>query len=110
MNSQSVERVAILAHGTRGAGATSVARNLVHSMLRSAPDTHFLVTYPGNRDYSDVFEGAVNCTAVRQEQSGRIGRLLWESRTLPSILKDFQPDVLLGLGDRAVPNPATPLP
>ena len=108
MNSRSVERIAILAHGTRGAGATSVARNLVHSMLRQAPDIQFLVTHPAEKDYSDVFEGAENCTAVSQEQVGRIGRLLWESRTLPKVLANFRPDVLLGLGDRAMPAPPCP--
>lgn len=78
-------------------------------MLRMAPDTQFLVTYPADKDYSDVLGGVGNATAVPQRrQMGRIGRLMWESRTLPSVLRGFRPDVLLGLGDRAIPDPPCP--
>jgi len=101
-------RIAILSHGARGAGATSVARNLIAALGRVAPEEHYLITIPPGLGFESVCEGVPNCQAIRFGQSNLLHRWFWENWTLPHLLREHRPDVLLGLADRGLTDPPCP--
>jgi glycosyltransferase involved in cell wall biosynthesis len=99
-------RIAILAHGVFGAGATSVAKNLIAALGRAAPDDHYGITIRQGAEYTNLPPRAE--VFPYAQTRGKLGRWLWESCTLPKWLGEFKPDVMIGLADRGVIHPPCP--
>lgn len=102
-------RVVILAHGTTGAGGRSVAKNLIASLGRVAPEHTYGIIIPAGLGFEEICESVPNCEVFTYEnKAGQIGRWLWETFRLPKIVRDFRPDVILSLADRGLVNPPAP--
>lgn len=101
-------RVALLAHGALGAGATSVVKNLITALGRVAPENTYGVTIPKGMGYEEVCRDVPQVEVFPYHQGGRIGRWYWETFRLPALVRRFRPDVLLALADRGMVRPPCP--
>jgi len=102
-------RVCILAHQCHQAGGLSVGRNVLRALARVAPHHRYLVTVPAGRGYEDICRTMPACEAwVYPRRGGLARRWLDETFKVPKVVRGFEPDVMVGLGDRGLDRPPCP--
>jgi glycosyltransferase involved in cell wall biosynthesis len=89
-------RIALLAHSLRVAGGVSVGRNLISSLVAVASEYEYLITVPAGVGYPD-FAGQPNVIVLSVPPLNVPRRLWFENRTLPRLLRQFGPDIVLSL-------------
>jgi len=94
-------RVVIVAHNLSAGGGVSVGRNIFKSLLDTVPDWFFLIIHPENCGYEEVATGNATVSRFARRNGGVFKRGLFEFFVLPKIIKDFEPDVILCLGNMA---------
>jgi len=102
-------RVCILAHQCHQAGGLSVGRNVLRALGRVAPQHQYLATVPAGRGYEEICQTFPACRAwVYPRKGGLVRRWLDETLLLPKVVGQFEPDVIVGLGDRGLDRPPCP--
>lgn len=98
-----------MAHQCNDAGGLAVGRNLVTAMGRVAPEHDYVITLPPGRGYEDICRNIPRCRFhVYRRARGLTKRWYDETFTLPKVIAAFQPQVILGLGDRGLMKPPCP--
>ena len=94
-------RIAIIAHGLRGGGGISVGQNIISSLGRIAPENQYLVTVPSDLGYEKITSKVPNCEAIifKNILGYYYSRTLFECHALPKKFINWEPDVILGLGN-----------
>ena len=94
-------RIAIIAHALRGGGGISVGQNIISSLGIIAPENQYLVTIPSDFGYEEIVSKIPNCESVvlKKGRGYFLKRGLFERLILPRIVKNWRPDVILGLGN-----------
>lgn len=102
-------RIAIVAHGLRVAGGVSVGQNMIAAFGRAGGQHKYLFTIPVGLGYEEV------CGRIQDHQvvpyghkGGALRRWVFENLRLPKIIRQFGPDVLLGLGGSGLSHPPCP--
>lgn len=104
-------RIAILSHGLRGGGGISVGHNIISSLGRIAPENHYLITVPSGLGYEKIASKAPHCEVITFPlcRGYYFRRGLFERFTLPKIVRKWNADAILGLGNAGLAgNTATP--
>lgn len=94
-------RIAVLAHGLRIGGGLSVGQNFVSCLLRAKRPHQFLVVLPEGDGYESLrLPTDLTTFYYYRRRGGHAGRSLFDSFQLPRRLHAFQPDAVVGLGNR----------
>ena len=101
-------RVALLGHGLRGAGGVSVGKNLIPALARAAPQHRYFLTIPAGLGFEEVCRAIPDAEVRVCEERGRLRRWIDETFVLPRIVREFRPDVVVGLADRGLVRPPCP--
>lgn len=94
-------RIAIIAHNLRSGGGISVGQNIISSLGRIAPENQYLITVPSSLGYEGIASNVPNCEVIvfKMRRGYYLRRGLFEYLTLPKICNNWNPDVILGLGN-----------
>jgi len=99
-------RIAVIAHGLRAGGGLSAGRSLVASILSVAPQNTYLLIVPDLGEYRSIsIDPARHETIFYRRRGGHVGRHWFDLFQLPSIVRRFQPDAVLALGNRGMQRP-----
>ena len=102
-------RIAVIAHALHAGGGISVGKNLVAALGRVGPEHHYFFTVPAQRGYEDLCRQAPNSeTVVFANGFGLAKRWTFDTFRLPRLLREFHPDVILGMGNIGVPGVRCP--
>lgn len=102
-------RIAVLAHALRGGGGLSVGQDLILEMVRQSRNILFFFTFPFGKGYEQLeLENEGHSVVYYKPRGGYFGRLMWDSITLPALLRRFRPDALLALGNKGLLRPPCP--
>lgn len=94
-------RIAVLAHALRVGGGLSVGQNLVSRLLRTKRPHKFLMVLPEVEDYQNLQLPKERAAVYfYPRRGGHAGRMLFDSFQLRRRLHAFQPDAVIGLGNR----------
>lgn len=98
-------RVALIAHGLRAGGGISVGKNIISTLSRIAPKNKYFISVPGGLDYQAELRDVPTCESSVFPHGGQLfHRYIYEAHTLPKEINNFQPDVVLCLGNIAIRN------
>lgn len=94
-------KIALLAHNLRKGGGLVVGRNFIDALRDVAPHHKYLVCVPSSVGYEQIkLPGGSSFYFCRP---GRfLGRTGLEFVTLPRLIREFAPDVLLALGNQGI--------
>ncbi len=102
-------RIAVIAHSLRTGGGLSVGRNLVAALGRVAPQHDYLLVIPSGTGYDEVCAEIPNHRRIEYATRGGPWRRWWfDTFRLPSIVRRFQPSVVLCLANRGMDAPPCP--
>ena len=97
-------KVAILAHSLRVAGGLAVGKNFIRTLKRVAPQHAYLILIPPDLGYEEI-ELPDDCELIVYKGSNTpIGRLIYDNKVLPEIVKEFEPDVVLAMANAGFKN------
>jgi len=98
-------RIALLCQSNRTAGGLSVGLNFVKQLKDVASNNQYLVVVPQNAGYEELRlpDGSEKYVVTVGESS--FERWRFERTILPGVVKDFKPDVILGMGNLGLINP-----
>jgi glycosyltransferase involved in cell wall biosynthesis len=95
-------RVIILCHALRAGGGISVGKNFVAALKRRCPQTQFWITVPANLGY-ESFIGEDRTQFIVFEHRSYLQLWFFENLELPQKARMLKPDVIICLGNRALP-------
>jgi glycosyltransferase involved in cell wall biosynthesis len=102
-------RIAVLAHPMRVAGGRSVGLNLLAALGRRAPQHSYFITIPAECGYEEALQHIPGAQLLVCPQSmSRLGRLIFETFTVPTAVRAFEPDVVFGVANRGLLRPPCP--
>ena len=96
-------RIALLAHNLKKGGGLVVGMNFIRALRNAAPQHQYLICVPDVSGYEQIRlpEGS---NFYFCPPSGPLRRLKLELVTLPRLMKRFNPDAVLGLGNQGLLN------
>jgi len=97
-------RIAILAHNLRVSGGLSVGRNLVALLPKLGPEHSYLIFVPKGLGYA-THNGQKNVVVNEIPLMSFIERIRFDLFSLPKLIKNFNPDIILGLGNLGLGKP-----
>jgi len=97
-------RIAILAHGLHVSGGISVGKNIVATLPKIAPQHEYLITIPPGLGY-ETHDGKKNVSVIEIESMSLYKRIYFDLLVLPKLAKEFNPDVIVGLGNMGLFKP-----
>lgn len=97
-------RIAILAHNLRVAGGLSVGKNIVALLPKVGSEHSYLIFVPKGLGY-ETHVGLGNVTVNEIPIMSFIGRIRFDLFSLPKLIKNFNPDMILGLGNLGLRKP-----
>ncbi len=96
-------RIVIVAHGLRSGGGISVGQNIIAAIGRLAPHNRYLVTIPASLGYEQVCAVLPHHEVSSFLHGGNlVRRYFYETQRLPKLVRQFNPDVALCLGNVAL--------
>lgn len=96
-------RIVIVAHGLRSGGGISVGQNVIAALGRLAPRHQYLVTAPAGLGYERVCQSLPQHELSSFPDGGNlIQRYFYEVRQLPKIVRQFNANAALCLGNVAL--------
>jgi glycosyltransferase involved in cell wall biosynthesis len=102
-------RLAVIAHALKGGGGVSVGKNLIQALSRVAQEHTYLFVVPGNVGYETLnLSGPDHRVKFFEANGGYARRWLFDKLSLPRLIREFRPDVVLGLGNRGLAAPPCP--
>ena len=96
-------RIAIIAHALHAGGGISVGRNLIASVCNVAPQHEYLISIPTGLKYEDSV-GPRPQLVPFSGTSNLLKRLRFAHLQLAPALRRFEPDLIIGLANSAVPG------
>ncbi len=97
-------KIAILAQNCRVAGGLAGGRNFVNALRNAAPEHQYLIFAPSGVGYEQIqLPPGGKFHFVQMDRFW--GRLRFVLFTLPKLIKQFNPDRILGLGSFGMRNP-----
>jgi glycosyltransferase involved in cell wall biosynthesis len=92
-------KIVLLAHNLRSGGGIIGGKNFVSALARAAPQHRYIITAPADYGYERIVlpknSGLYACSKV----ASPISRFLLEIKKIPSLVKSFKADAVLGLGN-----------
>lgn len=99
-------RIAVIAHALRTGGGGSVGRNLIRALDRAASENNYLFVVPTGAGYEDLkLMSSEHRFVYFEGNAGYLGRWVFDGFKLSKLIRNFQPDVVLGLGNRGLSAP-----
>lgn len=96
-------RIVIVAHGLRSGGGISVGQNVIAALSRLAPQHHYFVTAPAGLGYERICQSLPQHELSSFPHGGNlIQRYFYETRKLPKLVRQFNADAALCLGNVAL--------
>lgn len=96
-------RIAVLAHGLRAGGGRVVGTNILDNLTAFAGSHEFLFVVPDQAEYRALgLEKRGIFVSYYRRKLGHLDRWYFDSRTLPNKIRQFRPNVVLGLGNLGV--------
>jgi len=92
-------RIVLLAHGLRSAGGLVVGKNFINALAQSAAQHRYLITAPANCGYESVVLPKNSEFYICPNVASPLSRLGLELCEIPSVVKKYKPDTILGLGN-----------
>lgn len=96
-------RITVLAYNLIGSGGLSVGRNVTALLPKIGSQHQYLILVPENLDY-DEHIGLDNVVVKKIKRMGFLERIKFDSITLPKIVKEFNSDIVLALGNLGLSN------
>lgn len=96
-------RVVLLAQGLSVAGGRSVGINIIEALGRLRPNYEYLIIVPAGVGYEDLDLPPISTVIYHDQKRGKHRRLFFDFCQLPRIVRQFQADVVWGLGNLALP-------
>lgn len=100
-------KIVILAHALKAGGGVSVGQNFVAALKRRLPASQFWVTVPDGQGY-EGFIGEERCHFTPFIQQSYRQQWYFENVTLPCLVSEQHPDVIISLANRALPKAPCP--
>lgn len=101
-------KIVLYAHNLKTGGGISVGKNLILSLANLSPDYKFLIVIPSIKDYENIFHGFDNIEVIHYSHFGFIKRFIFEYISLPKLVKLFNPNLCICLGNIALKRIAAP--
>lgn len=102
-------RICVLALSLRAAGGRTVGQGIINSLSRIGPQHHYSLMVPSDVGYEALCGALPHAeTYVHRQRGGRVGRLIFERRELPRMVRKAKPDVILSLDMRGLLEPPCP--
>lgn len=99
-------RIAVIAHALRAGGGLSAGQSLIASLSSVMPAHTYLFVMPELDEYRSIpIDSAKHQTVFYRRRGGHVGRHLFDMFRLPKIVRQFEPDVILALGNRGICRP-----
>lgn len=98
----------ILAYQARTGGAISVSKNILASLGRVAPDVSYQLFVPSGCGFGPVCEQFRYHQTTYCEAMSKLARWSWSVRNLPAMVQEFEPHLVLGLGNMGLLKPPCP--
>lgn len=97
-------RIAILAHQLRVAGGLSVGRNVIAALRRVADEHEYFLIMPTGVGYEEL-QLPTRVTSFFYKRSGFLGQAWFDWSRLPSLVHEYRPDLIWGLGNSGLRRP-----
>lgn len=97
-------RIAILAHGLHVSGGILVGKSIVATLPKIAPQHDYLITVPAGLSY-ETHDGKKNVLVIKIKPASLLKRPYYDFLVLPKLAKNFNPDVIVGLGNLGLLKP-----
>lgn len=98
-------RIVLLCQSLRYAGGLAVGINFVNQLKNVAPQHQYLVVVSPNAGYETLELPSGSEFYVSQAKDSSFDRWRFEKYHLPRIVKQFKPDVIVGMGNLGLTNP-----
>ncbi|MFA5864694.1 MAG: glycosyltransferase [Phycisphaerae bacterium] len=92
-------KIVVLAHNLRGAGGLVVGTNFIRALRYVASNHKYLIVYPSNVGYENIDLPNDTQFYAYDGESNLLKRLVYDCMFLPKIIKEFEPDYILALGN-----------
>lgn len=108
-NLSSKRKIAILAHALSEGGGMHGGKNLLRAIGQEAPQHSYLLTVPTDRGYEDICATIPDCQLLKFAVSTPIWKRLWQENVfIDRKVREFDPDVILGLSHLFIRRPGRP--
>lgn len=101
-------RITVLAHNLRVAGGLSVGKNVMAALRRVANENDYQFVLPAGVGYEQIERPRRATVHLFERRYGAASQLAFEHWRLPRLVRDFQPDVIWGLGNMGLKVPPAP--
>ncbi len=98
-------RIMVLAHNLRAAGGLSVGLNVLSSLSQVGDQHEYFLILPADVGYESISLPTKNRTYYYHRTRGSIGQFWFERTMLPKLARQYQPDLVWGLGNFGLPHP-----
>ncbi|HVL00842.1 MAG TPA: glycosyltransferase [Dongiaceae bacterium] len=98
-----MKKAVVIAHALTAGGGASVGKNFIREFVRAAAGYHFLMIIPEGQGYEVLLQAHPNCELfVYRTQHGKLARLWFDEWGLPRVIRRFDPDLVVGLGNKGI--------
>lgn len=95
--------ITVLAYNLIGSGGLSVGRNITALLPKIGPQHKYLMLVPENLEY-DLHIGSDNVVVKQIKRMSFLERVKFDLIILPKLVKDFNSDIVLALGNIGLSN------
>ncbi len=98
-----MKKITILAHALSAGGGISVGKNLIFSLQQKLPEFAYQIFMPANLNFEDSIVRPENTQAYwYRKQKNLLGRKWYDAAFVERKINEFEPDLVLCLGNRGV--------
>src|SRR3990167_7932501 len=98
-----MKKIAFVAHALTAGGGVSVGKNFIRDYVTSCENCQYLLVIPQGFGFEDLVQANEHRRFyIYESKRGKFGRLLFDEWVLPQLIKDFAPDIVIGLGNKGV--------
>jgi glycosyltransferase involved in cell wall biosynthesis len=97
-------KLAILAHSLRVAGGLAVGKNFIRMLKQASPEHTYLFLVPAGLGYEQIGLPKNSTLVLYKGTHSPVARVLYDLRVVPGIIRDFNADVVFGMGNAGLKN------
>ena len=98
-----MKKIGFVAHAVTAGGGVSVGKNFIRDYVTSCENCQYLLVIPQGFGFEDLVQANEHRRFyIYESKRGKFGRLLFDEWVLPQLIKDFAPDIVIGLGNKGV--------
>ena len=104
MNTNSPKKILVLAQGLTAGGGLSVGHNIIRCLNETEQNVEYTFVMPVMNDYLEIDIQSPHKVIWFKNKFRQLGRWYFDKFQLPKLIKEINPDWVLGLGNLGVPG------